>query len=117
MNALIYFLIWAVLIFLFMRFGCGAHVAGHGHGRSKHGGAAQGGQGPSETLRWIPPESGVDPVCGKSVSTEGAKLSVHDGMVYYFCSRNCRDIFEAAPKQYVGSKPTIPRPELENRDA
>ena len=38
MSALSYFLIWAVIIFLMMRFGCGAHVMGHGHGKIKHGG-------------------------------------------------------------------------------
>lgn len=31
MNALIYFLVWAGIIFVLMRFGCGAHVMGHGH--------------------------------------------------------------------------------------
>ena len=39
MEALIYFALWAGLIFLMMRFGCGAHVMGHGHG---HGGASEG---------------------------------------------------------------------------
>ncbi len=34
MNSLIYFLIWGGLFFLMMRFGCGAHVMGHGHGHS-----------------------------------------------------------------------------------
>jgi hypothetical protein len=27
-----YFLVWAALIFLMMRYGCGAHVMGHRHG-------------------------------------------------------------------------------------
>lgn len=43
----------------------------------------------------------MDPVCGKTVSTETAKPSVHDGHVYYFCSRDCRERFEAAPEQYL----------------
>ena len=31
MEALVYFAVWAALIFVMMRFGCGAHVLGHGH--------------------------------------------------------------------------------------
>lgn len=29
MHTLMYFLIWGALIFVMMRFGCGAHVMGH----------------------------------------------------------------------------------------
>lgn len=99
MEALIYFLLWAGVIFLMMRFGCGSHVMGHGHGQhdpksaeSRHG-----------NMRWTPPETDTDPVCGKTVRTDQAKPSVHDGMVYYFCSRECRERFEAAPDLYVGT--------------
>ena len=115
MNALIYFLVWAAIIFLMMRFGCGAHVMGHGHGKAKHGGGERSGQGSLEGLRWIPPAKDVDPVCGKTVSTNGAKPSVHDGNVYYFCSRECREIFEAAPEQYVRPGAETPPRQLENR--
>ena len=34
MNSPIYFLLWAGLFFVMMRFGCGAHVMGHGHGQA-----------------------------------------------------------------------------------
>lgn len=95
MNALIYFLIWAALIFLMMRFGCGAHVMGHGR-RHRTGHNTR--DGP---IRWVAPESDIDPVCGKSVRTANAKSAVHDGTVYYFCSRDCREQFEAAPEIYV----------------
>lgn len=99
MEALVYFLIWAVLIFVMMRFGCGAHVMGHG----KHAGDAHDdGKGP---VTWIAPESDIDPVCGKTVRTGQAKSTVHDGTVYYFCSRECREQFEAAPQLYVGQQP------------
>ena len=37
MNELAYFMFWAVILFLMMRFGCGAHVIGRGHGKPKHG--------------------------------------------------------------------------------
>jgi YHS domain-containing protein len=92
---LIYFALWAGLIFLMMRFGCGAHVMGHGHGQDS--------RQESERLRWVPPETDVDPVCGKTVHTDKAKSSVHEGSVLYFCSRECRERFEAAPHLYVGA--------------
>lgn len=114
MNALFYFLIWAVIIFLMMRFGCGSHVMGHGHGKTGHGDGDQDERGDAEGLRWIPPAKDVDPVCGKTVSTDKAKPSVYDGGVYYFCSRECREIFEAAPELYVGPHPSGPLPQLEN---
>jgi hypothetical protein len=33
METLIYFALFAGLFFLMMRFGCGSHVMGHGHGQ------------------------------------------------------------------------------------
>lgn len=99
MEALIYFAVWAGLIFLMMRVGCGAHVMGQGHGNDA--GASQGSAGSPDQVRWVPPETDVDPVCGKTVHPDKAKPSVHDGMVYYFCSRECRELFEAAPQLYV----------------
>ena len=119
MTSLVYFAFWAVVIFLMLRFGCGAHVLGHG--KAKPGVRDEKGRGNAEALRWIPPEKDVDPVCGKSVGTDWAKSSVHDGSVYYFCSRECRELFEAAPEQYVG--PDVDpgaewtRPKLENHHA
>ena len=68
-------------------------------------------------MRWIPPAKDVDPVCGKTVSTATAKPSVHEGSVYYFCSRECREVFEAAPEQYVGPAARGPRLRLENSRA
>ena len=32
MPTYLYFLLWGVFFFLIMRFGCGAHIMGHGHG-------------------------------------------------------------------------------------
>lgn len=102
MEALIYFALWAGLIFLMMRFGCGAHIMGHGH--RHHGARDKGTPQSADEIRWVPPETDVDPVCGKTVHTDTAKSSVHDGMVYYFCSRECRERFEAAPDLYVGPR-------------
>jgi len=99
METLLYFVIWAGLIFLMMRFGCGAHVTGKNaaKGVGEQRGSEQGGG----ALRWIAPPRASDPVCGKTVATATAKPSVFDGDVYYFCSRECREVFEAAPHIYV----------------
>lgn len=109
MEALLYFAVWAGLLFLMMRFGCGRHVMGHGHAdhRSKNGS----GLASSKNPKWVPPATDIDPVCGKSVRTEDGKSSVFDGAVYYFCSRDCRELFEAAPRQYVG--PSIGGPQAQ----
>lgn len=102
MNAIVYFLIWAVVFLVMMRFGCGAHVLGHRHGRKGEVGADRKAHNADEGALWIPPSRDVDPVCRKTVSTDKAKSSVYGGSVYYFCSRECREIFETAPDQYVG---------------
>ena len=96
MEALLYFAVWAAAVFVMMRFGCGAHVMGQRHSGADRPGETEPGQ-----LRWIPPQKDVDPVCGKEVRTDNAKPSVYEGTVYYFCTRDCREVFEAAPDQYV----------------
>ncbi len=103
MEALLYFLFAAGLILLMMRFGCGAHVMGHGHGQHDRG-HDQDASATQKPLRWIPPKTDVDPVCGMTVQTDTAKSAVYDGTVYYFCSANCRERFEAAPQSFVGPK-------------
>lgn len=105
MSALVYFLIWAVLIFLMMRFGCGAQVMGGGHGTHRKAGGSDRNRG----LRWAAPDTDRDPVCGKTVRTDTAKPTVHDGMVYYFCSRDCREAFEVAPELYTGEGAGSPK--------
>ena len=97
LQNVLYFAIWAGFIFLMMRYGCGAHVMGHGH---HHGGTSSDDHADSD-MRWLPPARAVDPVCGMTVQTAGAKSTVHDGHVYYFCSQSCRAKFEAAPPSYV----------------
>ena len=96
LENILYFAIWAGLIFAVMRVGCGAHIMGHGH---------HGGTNPKEyderKLGWAPPDRAVDPVCGMTVQTARAKSTVHDGHVYYFCSQDCRAKFEATPVTYV----------------
>ena len=107
METLLYFALWAGLFFLMMRFGCGAHIMGHGNARRNADGKA--GDAGDPELRWVPPSKDTDPVCGKTVATQTAKPSVHAGNVYYFCSRECREAFEAAPDLYVAEPVRNPR--------
>ena len=101
LENVLYFLFWAGLFVVMMRFGCGAHIMGHGH---HHGGTGSDEHGDGH-LRWVPPDQAVDPVCGMTVQTAGAKSAVHGGQVYYFCSQDCREKFEATPASYA--KPTL----------
>ncbi len=96
MTAIIYFLIWAALFFVMMRFGCGAHVMGHGHHHG-HRGADDSHNGEITAPPWT-----TDPVCGMNVETAKAKSVVYDRHAYYFCSKECRDKFEANPQTYIG---------------
>ena len=87
LENVLYLLAWAGLFFVMMRFGCGAHVMGHGHSHSQS--------------RTTPPDRAVDPVCGMNVETATAKSALYGGGVYYFCSQECRAKFGAAPAAYV----------------
>ena len=107
METLLYLALSAAAIFLMMRFGCGTHMMGHGHGHER--GSKKDGQQPTGEMRWVPPETDTDPVCSKAVSTGRAKSSVHAGNVYYFCSHECREEFEAAPDRYAGGDDAGPR--------
>lgn len=101
MDALLYFALWAGLVFLIMRLGCGAHIMGRGRGKQGDPAPNIPAGGPSEVPRWVPPETDIDPVCGKAVDTATAKSSVHHGWVYYFCSADCRARFEVDPETYL----------------
>jgi len=62
----------------------------------------------------VGPASAVDPVCGMTVSTDNAKSSVHHGTVYYFCSAEHRDQFEADPERYTGTSSDHETKEMEH---
>lgn len=98
MEMLILFAIWVGLAFVTLRSTYGAQASGTLNDQTSGENA---GAGMPALLR-TPPERDIDPVCGKPVRTEHAKPSVHAGMIYYFCSRDCREIFEAAPDLYPG---------------
>lgn len=99
METVAYLLFWALLFFFMMRFGCGAHIMGHGHhGHQRHGNESGD--------RIQEPAMAVDPVCGMTIDTQGAKSSLYRGKAYYFCSATCRDKFEATPQQWIGVEPS-----------
>ncbi len=99
MDALLWFAAWAVLFFVMMRFGCGAHVMGHAH---KHGAGTDAAAG-RDSMRWAARATAIDPVCHMTANTNSAKSAVHGGTVYDFCSNECRDRFEVSPERDVGA--------------
>jgi len=112
MQTLVYFLIWGAFIFFMMRFGCGAHVMGHGR---HHGGGRSDNLPLAGGAHWAPPGTAVDPVCGMNVEPAKSKSTVHDGHVYYFCSQDCREKFEASPKAFSAGN-AIPLQNIEHSD-
>jgi YHS domain-containing protein len=113
-EPLAYFLLWAAAIFLMMRFGCGAHVMGHGHHHHHDGERAGGTPGAGQSTGT--PTTAVDPVCGMTVQTATAKSSARDGGVYYFCSAVHPDEFEANPTRYASRTADMP-PQTEQAHA
>ena len=79
-------LLFAVLFYLMMRYGCGAHMT-HGHGGHAHGKE-------DDTKH-------IDPVCDMEVEVEQGYGKMYQGRLYRFCSRSCLDKFEADPEQYL----------------
>ena len=114
MEALLYIVFCACLFWLVKRLYRDAQVIRQQHGHSQNPSAPS--NGDNRELRWVAPVEDVDTVCGKTVTTERAKPSVYAGRVYYFCSRECREVFEAAPDFYVGSG-TAGRRKLEHSHA
>lgn len=101
---ILYFVIFAGMFALMMRFGCGAHVMGH---RGKHENSSS--NRTRDAAENIGPNQSsheTDPVCGMSVNNAQAKSAVYDGQAYYFCSPACRDKFETNPVSYIKSEAT-----------
>ena len=47
----------------------------------------------------------IDPVCGMEVDERTTKdKAQHEGTTYYFCSKDCKDEFQAAPEDYIGGE-------------
>ena len=54
----------------------------------------------------LPPGKARDPVCGMTVTIEGAKNKTeHHGHTHYFCSARCLAKFTADPQQYLKPRP------------
>jgi len=81
-------LLIAVLFFLMMRFGCGAHIM---HGSHSHG-----------NHKDVKP---IDPVCNMEVETEQGYGKMFQGTLYRFCSKNCLNKFDADPERYLNKDP------------
>lgn len=48
----------------------------------------------------------TDPVCGMQVdSSQAAGQAIHNGKAYFFCSEECRKMFEQNPEKYVKDEP------------
>ena len=93
MQTLLYFLLFAGLFLLMMRFGCGSHVMGHSH----HGGGSSTVHRHQNTgggaLGWTP-DTALDPVCGMKVNPRSTKWhSQYKEEQYYFCSQHCLNKF------------------------
>ncbi len=84
-------LLFAVLFFVMMRWGCGAHMM---HGHRGHGESHQGDRGGTGSVY-------IDPVCGMEVKDEKGYSMVHQGRHYHFCSRNCLEKFDVDPERYL----------------
>ena len=99
LQDVLYYLAWAGLFFVMMRYGCGSHVMGHGH----HRGAFTPHQTPGPPDRKSLQETAIDPVCGMTVQIATAKTAASQGQIVYFCSQKCRDKFEAAPQTFMNA--------------
>ncbi len=91
MEGLGSFLVFAVLFYLLMRYGCGAHMM-HGHG--SHGDSHDDGKGAKY----------IDPVCDKEVETAQGYGKMYQETLYRFCSRKCLDKFDADPELYLNKE-------------
>ena len=81
-------------------------MADHGSHQHQHAkGGCCGGHGAQAA------DKATDPVCGMSVTIEGARhVAEHGGKTYYFCCGGCRTKFEADPARYLAPKPEKAEP-------
>jgi YHS domain-containing protein len=49
-----------------------------------------------------------DPVCGMEVDTDESETSTYEDKVYHFCSRECKDRFDAEPLEYASDEEEEP---------
>lgn len=92
MDGLGTLLFFAILFFLMMRFGCGAHVM---HGQDKKGDDAI--HDHNENQKYI------DPVCEMEVEMDQGYGKMHNGKLYRFCTKNCLNKFDEQPEKYLNT--------------
>ena len=52
----------------------------------------------------------TDPVCGMTVDEKtAAAKSTYGGKTYYFCSTECKTLFDAHPEKYTRPQPVTAR--------
>ena len=78
MEQLLSFLFFAVVFYLMMRYGCGAHLM-HGSHR----------------------KTSIDPVCGMEVKPDKGYGKIYQGNEYRFCSRSCLIKFDDNPDSFL----------------
>ncbi len=87
MDGFLSFLLFAVLFYVMMRFGCGAHTVHGKRGEQRSAGNND--------------DKHVDPVCGTKVDPREGYGKMYADRLYRFCSRDCLDKFDADPNRYI----------------
>jgi YHS domain-containing protein len=97
MESIIWFLVIGGLFYFMMRYGCGAHMGGHGgHGENHEGHAGHGERPP------IVSQKVKDPVCGMEIDRDQAHTMVRRGdRQVFFCSEACHTKFNEEPEKYL----------------
>jgi len=85
-------LLFAVFIYLMMRYGCGSHMLSGRGGRRRDRDSSE---KEGSTVKH------VDPVCDMEVDVEQGYGKMYKGTLYRFCSRSCLDKFDAEPERYI----------------
>ena len=89
MELIITLLVFALVFYVLMRWGCGARMV---HGLTLAGGISPGNGHLQLEI--------TDPVCGMKVEAQDALLLEHGSHVIRFCSEDCRKRFLAHPEAY-----------------
>ena len=64
---------------------------------------------PEEVIEENSHDDTIDPVCGMKLNEqETADTSVYEGKTYYFCSRDCKEVFDEEPELYLSGDRRAP---------
>jgi len=85
MDGLFTLLLYAILFYVFMRFGCGAHlIHGHHNGHDKAKGK----------------DIFIDPVCARQVPDDEGYGELVAGRLFRFCSKDCLEKFDKNKSEF-----------------